>query len=446
MRPKPAPASGGLCCGRLFRSRPVRRLLAILMAGPVFAAGFSLTGCRGPERLPLRAQPGDLVSYVPVAGRVVALTFDDGPNDPCTSQVLDLLDRESVRATFFLVGTNVERNPDAVRRMVQAGHAIGNHSYDHPRFDQISSAERRDEIRRGADAIAAVTGVRPVMFREPFGIFGPAAEAGTNAAGATAADRRFRGLSGLCRAENQLLAGISVHAYDWHKEPPEVMAEYMLRRVSAGAILLLHDGHETQVGADRSVVVKVLEQVLAALKARGYSFLTVPELIARAEPPLAAFDRGVALLGIGAPDGAATPGQPLLLRCYWSVPSEADAARLVGFMHLRQRGRLLVQADHGLPDGADMWNQAVEVAPVIPADAAPGACELSVGATWREGAGTPRRLAVSSDLSVHRRAILLPYAVRIAAPSLPDNPGAAAASSALRPQMPPPGAAGAARP
>src|ERR1035437_3657967 len=157
-------------CKRLVRLTLKRRLHAVrrfrpLLAGLVLIAGGPLVGCRGPERLPFRPQPGDLVSYVPVAGRVVALTFDDGPNDPYTSQVLDVLDRESVRATFFLVGTNAERNPDTVRRMVQAGHAIGNHSYDHPRFDQISYAARRDEIRHGADAIAAVTGVRPVLFR-----------------------------------------------------------------------------------------------------------------------------------------------------------------------------------------------------------------------------------------------------------------------------------------
>ena len=422
-----------------------------LLAGLVLIATGPLAGCRGPERLPFRPQPGDLVSYVPVAGRVVALTFDDGPNDPYTSQVLDVLDRESVRATFFLVGTNAERNPDTVRRMVQAGHAIGNHSYDHPRFDQISYAARRDEIRRGADAIAAVTGVRPVLFRDPFGIFGPEAETGTNAVGVTAADRRYRGLAGLCRAENQMLVGVSVHAYDWHNETPEVMSEYMLRRVSSGAILLLHDGHDVQLGFDRAVAVKVVEQVVAALKARSYSFLTVPELIARAEPPLAVFDRGVALLGVGASDVAVTPGEPLLLRFYWSVSPEADAVTLGGFVHLRRHGRMLAQADHALPDGGDFWMPFAEVTPVIPADATPGACELSVGATWREGAGSPHRLAVNSALSVHRRAVLLPYAVRIAAP----RPISAAADSSstshlppatLQPSSPPPISAGAVRP
>ncbi len=394
----------------------------------VFIAVFALAGCRGPERLPFRPQAGDLVSYVPVAGRVVALTFDDGPNEPYTSQVLDVLDRESVRATFFLVGTNVERSPDTVRRMLQAGHAIGNHSYDHPRFDRISYAERRDQIRHGADAIAAVTGVRPVLFRDPFGIFGPDEEAGAKAVGVSAADRRYRGLAGLCRAENQINVGVSVHAYDWHNDPPEVMADYMLRRVSSGAILLLHDGHDTQLGFNRAVVVKVLEQVLAALKARGYTFVTVPELIARAEAPLAAFDRGVTLLGIGAPEGPVAPGERLLLRCYWSVPAEAESSALVGFIHLRQRGRMLAQADNVLSEGADMWAQVMEVPLVVPDSATPGACELSVGATWREGAGAARRLAVSSSLSVHRRAVLLPYAVRIAAPS-PSTAGTDSSST-----------------
>ena len=82
----------------------------LLLAVMLVIAAFPLGGCRGPERLPFRPQAGDLVSYVPVAGRVVALTFDDGPNDPYTSQVLDILDRESVRATFFLIGTNAGRS------------------------------------------------------------------------------------------------------------------------------------------------------------------------------------------------------------------------------------------------------------------------------------------------------------------------------------------------
>ncbi len=418
------------------------------LSASIVSAVFALAGCRGPELLPFRPQAGDLVSYVPVSGRVVALTFDDGPNEPYTSQVLDVLDRESVRATFFLVGTNVERSPDTVRRMVQAGHAIGNHSYDHPRFDQISYAARRDEIRRGADAIAAVTGVRPVLFRDPFGIFGPDEESGTNAVGVTASDRRYRGLAGLCRAENQINVGVSVHAYDWHNDPPEVMSEYMLRRVSPGAILLLHDGHDVQLGFNRAVAVKVLEQVLAALKARGYTFVTVPELIARAEAPQAAFDRGVSLLGIGAPDGAVAPGGRLLLRCYWSVPAEAESSALVGFVHLRQRGHMLAQSDNVLSDGSDMWAQVLEVPLVVPDRAAPGACELSVGATWREGTGSARRLAVSSSLSVHRRAVLLPYAVRIAAPS--PNTAGTDSSSTLHPptstlHLPAPTAAGAGR-
>ncbi|MEI7437592.1 MAG: hypothetical protein WCL16_12385, partial [bacterium] len=289
------------------------------------------------------------------------------------------------------------------------------------RFDQISYAARREEIRRGSDVITAVTGVRPVLFRVPYGIFGATSESGTNAIGATVADRRYRGLSGLCRVENQMLVGVSVHANDWHDDPPGVMSEYMLRRVSPGSILLLHDGQDIRPGYDRSVVVKVVEEVVATLKARGYTFVTVPDLIARAQLPLAAFDRGIDLLGVGAPDGFVHPGERLPLRFYWSVPDVEHVGSMIGFVHLRQRGRMLVQSDHLLPDGADMWTQVVEMTPVIPDSATPGACELSLGVTWREGADRARRLAVSSAQSVHRRAVLIPYAVRIAAPVTTTN-------------------------
>ena len=106
---------------------------------------------------------------LPVGTRKLALTYDDGPNDPYTQRLMDVLARHDVRATFFLLGKFVQQRPQVVREIVSAGHALGNHSYSHPNLIFASPAELRRQIEQTNSAIADACGVQPALFRPPYG-------------------------------------------------------------------------------------------------------------------------------------------------------------------------------------------------------------------------------------------------------------------------------------
>jgi peptidoglycan/xylan/chitin deacetylase (PgdA/CDA1 family) len=190
------------------------------------------------------------VAFHPAAGSrgplPVALTFDDGPWPNSTAQILAILTRRQAPATFFVVGRQVQRYPDLVRRELAAGMAIGSHSYRHPqRFDRLPAARIRDEIVRGRRTLDAL-GVRPVGFRPPGGAASPAV--------VTAA----QGLG-----DPTVLW--SVDPADWQ---PGVTADRLVQRVLAaarpGAIVLLHDG-----GGNRSATVAALPAIIDGLRRLG---------------------------------------------------------------------------------------------------------------------------------------------------------------------------------
>src|SRR5258708_1049848 len=142
-----------------------RRSLHFLLAGLILLVTFrALT--------PLHARlnrDGVLYWHGNTTHRQIALTFDDGPNEPYTSQVLEILRQNHVQATFFLVGENVETYPEAARAIVHDGHVIGNHTYSHRNLIVHSNAAVRREIERGEEAIERVTGQQTHLFRPPYG-------------------------------------------------------------------------------------------------------------------------------------------------------------------------------------------------------------------------------------------------------------------------------------
>jgi peptidoglycan-N-acetylglucosamine deacetylase len=190
--------------------------------------------------------------------RSVALTFDDGPSEG-TPEILAILDRYRVPATFFQCGMNVERLPAIARAVHQAGHLIGNHSYAHPLFCFRSPAFMHDDLRRAQDSIERHAGARPVWFRPPFGV-------------------RWFGMGGVQRRLN--LTGVmwTVIGYDWSRKADAVV-RWVAARVSNGAILCLHDGRELRARPDIRATVEAVRRLVPLLLEQGYTFETVSRLL-----------------------------------------------------------------------------------------------------------------------------------------------------------------------
>jgi peptidoglycan-N-acetylglucosamine deacetylase len=194
--------------------------------------------------------------------RVVALTFDDGPCHPYTAELLGVLEREGVRATFFMPGANVRREPQLAAE-VAAGHAIGNHTYSHPHLTWRRRSRASDEMRRAQEEIHDATGVSPGIFRVPHGWYGPQVISAAEELGLRC-------------------VGWSVMAWDWNRPPTPTIERRIMRGIRPGGISLLHDGQDTSPHppADRSRTVAAVPRIIRRLKEEGYSFATVPELMA----------------------------------------------------------------------------------------------------------------------------------------------------------------------
>jgi peptidoglycan/xylan/chitin deacetylase (PgdA/CDA1 family) len=201
---------------------------------------------------------GDSVWRGNSAGRTVALTFDDGPSES-TPVLLDLLARFNVTATFFQVGRNVNRLPAIARAVRQAGHSIGNHSYEHSLFCFRSPRFIEQDLRLAQEAIEDHTGARPLWFRAPFGA-------------------RWFGLKQVQRRLGLVGVMWTAIGYDWSRKADEVTAR-MSKLVSNGAILCLHDGRETRVNPDIGATVEAVRRLVPMLLDRGYKFETVSRLL-----------------------------------------------------------------------------------------------------------------------------------------------------------------------
>jgi peptidoglycan/xylan/chitin deacetylase (PgdA/CDA1 family) len=195
-------------------------------------------------------------------GHVVALTFDDGPTRGVTDRLLDVLEREHVPATFFVVGTAARREPPLLRRMAADGDEIENHSDTHPHLNALLTRAALDaEIAGGDAAIAAATGRHAHFLRPPFGA--------RNAAVLDAARRH-----GMRVVLWSAMLDETSPAAD-----PDVLAQRLLGQIGDGAIVALHDGDRGRGGgSERAYEAALAPRIIAALKARGYRFVTLNEI------------------------------------------------------------------------------------------------------------------------------------------------------------------------
>jgi len=186
----------------------------------------------------------------PAHSNYIALTFDDGPSVPYTGQILDLLGERNVKATFFVCGQNVELYPELARRIVAEGHSIGNHTYSHPFLYLLGPRAMSEEIDRTQSIIEEATGVRPKLFRPPYGI-------------------RWFGLSRILVERGLTLVQWSVTGYDWKNRREEIVAA-ALKGLQPGAIMLFHDIHAETVAA--------LPVILEGVKAAGLEPVEISKL------------------------------------------------------------------------------------------------------------------------------------------------------------------------
>ena len=192
----------------------------------------------------------------------IAITFDDGPHPTLTPLLLDALYERGIKATFFLLGMEVDRHPEIVARMYQEGHSIGNHSYRHPRFIDISRQSMINEIESTNRSIKAATGgSTPTLLRPPYGA-------------------RNNMVLDVAREMDMSVVLWSVDPRDWNHRNAPIVRDIIVSYATDGSVVLLHDIHETSVEAAVMAIDKLLE--------RGYVFVTVEELFALNELTLQA--------------------------------------------------------------------------------------------------------------------------------------------------------------
>jgi peptidoglycan-N-acetylglucosamine deacetylase len=228
-------------------------LIGLAAAGAATAAGYQSMAPTGQwyGRTFARGERGS---------KQIALTYDDGPNDPHTLKLLEVLARHDVRATFFMIGRYVQQRPDIAQAVASAGHVIGNHTFSHPLLIFRSGAETRAELSDCQAALGDAVGERSKLFRPPFG------------------GRRPATLR-IAREMEMEPVMWNVTGYDWNASSAAVIEEKVARRVHAdgGDVILLHDGSHKRMGADRTQTVIATDNLIRRYKGEGYKFVTIPD-------------------------------------------------------------------------------------------------------------------------------------------------------------------------
>jgi peptidoglycan-N-acetylglucosamine deacetylase len=242
------------------QAQPRGRSHRLLLGVPILPLVAIAAGCTYLAISPTSQAYGRIITHGSRSDNEVALTFDDGPNEPYTSEILGILQHYGVKATFFEVGQNVEVYPEATERLVADGQVIGNHAYDHSRLATAIDLRYR-QLDQAQAVFEAVAGVSPTLFRPPAGIHTP---------------WQMRTVKG----QNMIAVNWDAEGLDWQNGAnAETITRRVLDEAQPGSIILLHDGDETKNGADRSATVEALPAIIEGLQQRGYTFVTVPQML-----------------------------------------------------------------------------------------------------------------------------------------------------------------------
>lgn len=187
----------------------------------------------------------------------LCLTFDDGPNTSQTLKVLDILDKYKIKATFFMVGENIEYQKDVVKKLYNKGHEIGNHFYAHENINKISKEEMKESILKTNELIYGITGKNPTVLRPPYGFVN-------------------EDLKDICGELNMsiILWTADKDSRDWELTPASEMIENVTKKVTNGDIFLFHDGSKKFTNT-----LEAIDVIIPKLQDKGYRWVSVSSLI-----------------------------------------------------------------------------------------------------------------------------------------------------------------------
>ena len=197
----------------------------------------------------------------PGRGKKLALTFDDGPNPGCTPALLEVLARHHVRATFFMIGQWVRREPSLAKSVQAAGHEVGNHTFTHPNLVLQTGERVRQELRDCQQALEeAGVDNRFNLFRPPYGA------------------RRWATLR-IARSMGLVPVNWSITGYDWMQTTAARVQQHVNRQLRGGDVFLFHDGGHLELNADRMHTVRAVDELIPRLHDEGFEFVTIGDWI-----------------------------------------------------------------------------------------------------------------------------------------------------------------------
>lgn len=219
----------------------------------LFAAGVVALAVAAKIGQGFFSEEAKIVRHIPTASQVVALTFDDGPNAKTTPQLLRVLQEKNVRATFFILGENAAEHPELVAQAAKEGHEIASHSYTHRHLKNLSREECAAELDKAEEILCRI-GQKPRLFRPPGGLYSEAV---------------------LEEAEKRGYTTIlwSVDPTDWKRPSVDFVVRRVMEKAASGGIVLLHDGLYPLP------TPKAVAQIIDRLRAKGFSIVTVGELL-----------------------------------------------------------------------------------------------------------------------------------------------------------------------